>query len=227
MQNPNLARPRRFYQLRVSGNVGDCYVYESETHVKSDQVSDSFDVRGKSTLVLARKANGTLEWENTFQIAEISGKGKLRQLVETFQRLNKVKTTSVKDDRGQLLKVIVDDTARGSKGGGDLTFPERMVSIGDTWQAPIGVSGKIVTAEYTLAKVFDHQGKPTAAIESIYLPGQDVHTLDKNVFWVDISTGLVIFSKTSAKFLANGENLSVISTVKLVESLPGVQSPAS
>jgi hypothetical protein len=210
------------YLLRLGGNVGDSYHYETETTMTlAGSEGDSFEMKAKITETLARKYEDQLDWTKVLILHETKESGKLRGAAEPFQILNKLKTTSVMNDRGRLLKVVVGDSEVSSRGGANVTFPKEKVGIGDTWDAPIEAGGNVYTIRYQLTGVFNYKDRPTVSIEGTFLQDQGIESIERSSFWVDLAYGKVVSSKTNVRIKSDGLSLNVLTTLNLIDSKGG------
>ena len=224
---PNVFRPRPAYALKARGNLGDTYVYETETSMSAPNGVDSFGLKARVTEVLGRKSGDSTDWDTKVSVHEVAGTGKYEPMAAQMRKVDGKAVTTVRNEQGRLLKTIVGGQEIETDGGGDVSFPKKVVEIGGTWQAPIGVAGKLVTIEYTLTKVFVFHGRKTASIEGYYLAGQGVKALEKSQFWVDIDTGRSVSSRIHVRVTIDGSDITLLSVNNLWSSNTGILAPDS
>ena len=209
------------YLIRVKGAPGDTYTYSTHIFMSDESAKNTFELEGKIEDRFVRQYEDQIDWIQTMTLKKLTGKGKLQPTISVFDSLNRVPITRVTNDRGRLLKVILGESVKESRGGPDVVFPKAGVKINEWWDAPVEIGGRVVDIRYQLMSVTDVAGRKTAYIEGTYHPDQGVVNVEKHQFYVDLLYGKVISSKIYAVVTSNGVELSVWASTVLEGSKSG------
>lgn len=209
------------YLIRVKGAPGDTYTYASHLFMSDESAQHTIEVEAKIEDKFVRQYEEQIDWSQILTLKKISAKGQLRPMISAFEAISGVPVMRVTNDRGRLLKVIVGEIVKDSRGGPDVVFPKSAVKIGDYWDAPVETGGQVFDIRYQLMSVSDVAGRQTAYIEGTYHPDQDIVNVEKHQFYVDLLYGKVISSKIYAVLTTQGIQISVWASTTLEGSKSG------
>lgn len=203
------------YLIRLKGNVGDTYEYDSDLSITFVDGGPSMSVKSKLVDTLARVNEEQQDWESVLTLRETSATPELDSAIKVFQFLNGKKVTSVKNDRGRVLKIVLDDLEMPSRGTGDVNFSKSEVAIGDSWDAPVEANGRVFQIRYWLMKVFNDRGRDTFLIQGWFHPDQEAKTIEPTTFWVDVATGHTVYISGATQVTSKGKTLEMRQRLEL------------
>ena len=142
--------------------------------------------------------------------------GMFKEAAQQFTTLNGFSFQSELDEFGDKKKATANGSEIGLSNDGDIVFPEKALSAGDTWTTDIDVAGKPVKVEYKF------EGSETFEKHSLYkftrkfLPGQAVTATEPTIMLIQPEDGRLVRSTGKYEMKVQGFEFKTSFKVQLL-----------
>jgi hypothetical protein len=199
--------------LRLRGKVGDRYSYRMTSTISSVGAEGVISWKATFTEKLAKLSNGEFHWATSFKVPSASATGVMKGGDAGVKQLDGITMTLVQNEKGEVLRGLMNGTEVPSKGSSIVTYPGRKTKVGETWNAKIEVGNQLVPIVYRFVSLKKQGWRSVATIVGSFPKGSVATAVKPTRFWVDVANGKMLKAEGDTQMAVQGMKIRVAYTI--------------